>query len=168
MDSTSIQYTSYTKQHMDIIQSGVDSIKDFLEKENHREKQNLLFCMDRFLDPWFGYQLPYTDQIIILLQQHLFVEESSEIQMDILDLLCQYGQQKLDILAQHVGNFELDLQNDPTDQSKVEVLANALCALGLTYNRKYIPIVTVYEAYDNPVIRKVATEALQELALAKS
>ncbi|ANF97072.1 HEAT repeat domain-containing protein [Paenibacillus bovis] len=168
MASESMRYTSYTRRHMDIIQSGVESIREFLEKESQQEKQNLVFCMDRFLDPWFGYDLPYTDQIILLLQQHLFIEESSDIQMDILDLLCQYGQHNLDILAQHIGKLEPDLQAAPADPSKLELLANALYALGLTYNRKYIPVVAAYESYDNPVIQKAAIEALHELHQAKS
>ena len=32
------------------------------------KKESLLFCLDRFLDPWFGYQLPYQDAIVDLLQ----------------------------------------------------------------------------------------------------
>ena len=156
MDSDSAKYTSYNRRHMDIIQAGIEPIQVFLQTESQQEKDNLLFCMDRFLDPWFGYDLPHRDQIFILLQQHLFTEETFDIKNVILELLSQYGGQTLDIIA------------DQMEQLELELLAEAVYALGMTYNRKYIPLVEIYESHQDETVRKAANEALHELNLAKS
>ncbi|MEW4369720.1 hypothetical protein [Paenibacillus kandeliae] len=156
MDSDSAKYTSYNRRHMDIIQAGIEPIQVFLQTESQQEKDNLLFCMDRFLDPWFGYDLPHFDLIIVLLQQHLFTEETVEIKTVILELLTQYGGQVLDIIA------------DQIDQLEPELLAEAVYALGITYNHKYIPIVEKYESHHNKTVRNAANEALRELYLTKS
>lgn len=155
MDSDSVKYTSYDRRHMAIIQAGIEPIQVFLQTESQQEKDNLLFCMDRFLDPWFGYDLPHLDQIIVLLQQHLFTEETLEIKTVILELLTQYGGPVLDIIA------------DQMEKLEPELLAEAVYALGITYNRKYIPIVGKYVYHDDVAVRNAANEALRELNLAK-
>ncbi|WP_411346561.1 hypothetical protein ACE3MZ_11475 [Paenibacillus sp. WLX1005] len=156
MDSDSVKYITYDQRHMDIIQAGIEPIQVFLQTESQQEKDNLLFCMDRFLDPWFGYQLPHLEQIFVLLQQHLFTEETVEINNVILELLTQYGRQTLDVIA------------DQIEQLEPELLADAVYALGMTYNRKYIAIVEKYQSHDDPVVQKAASEAIHELNLSTS
>ena len=155
MDEGSIRYTSYTSRHSDVIEQGAESIHAFLLEESTQEKLNILLCMDKYLDPWFGYDPPHFDATIIILEQHLFLQENDEVKEDIINLLCMYSLDTLDYLADHID--ELDSPH----------LAEAVYALGMTSNPKYIPIVSRYTLYDHPAVQQSATEALQLLHQAK-
>ncbi|QGQ96427.1 hypothetical protein EHS13_16815 [Paenibacillus psychroresistens] len=81
---------SYTRKHQDIVIRGVDAIGEILKSANAVEKRSILFCLDKYLDPYFWYNLPYFDEIIVLLEKHLFEKHDKEVKEDILQLLTDY------------------------------------------------------------------------------
>ena len=93
-----IRSVCYDKRHMDLVESGIEQLSYALYNETEEEKASILLCLDRYLDPYFGYNLPYESEIIILLQRILFEDNSEDIKEDILDLLQFYAKQPLDIL----------------------------------------------------------------------
>ena len=52
-----MSYITYTDAEMEIVKSGIEAIRNVLMGTDMGKKESLLFCLDRFLDPWFGYQL---------------------------------------------------------------------------------------------------------------
>ncbi|KGK82712.1 hypothetical protein DP73_20365 [Desulfosporosinus sp. HMP52] len=108
--------------------------------------------LDKYLDPYYGYELPNSDEIIILLQKQLFLTKNIEIREDILGLL-RYPRKSLDYLADNVKVLE----------QEPELLTEALYALGNTDNKKYVPIFVQYENYHIPTVQNAAREILQDL-----
>ncbi|WP_449601887.1 hypothetical protein [Paenibacillus sp. Marseille-Q9583] len=145
-------YVTYTQKHRDIIITGVTAINDFLNRKDVSEKRSLLFCLDRYLDPYFGYDLPYFDDIILLLEKHLLFNHSKEINQDINQLLNDYSKSNLDYLADHIEEI------DP------EFLADALYTLSNTYNKRYVPIFIKFEIHHNQNVSNTAKNALIELS----
>ncbi|MEV5026674.1 hypothetical protein [Paenibacillus sp. LPE1-1-1.1] len=143
---------SYTKKHQDIVKKGVDAIGEILKSANVNEKRSILFCLDKYLDPYFGYNLPFFDEIIVLLEKHLFENHDKEVKEDVLQLLTDYSKDSLDYLAEKIELIEFEL------------LADAIYALGSTFNLKYVPIFIRYENHENLNVRNVAKESLLELS----
>ncbi|WP_340007220.1 hypothetical protein MHH52_05810 [Paenibacillus sp. FSL K6-0276] len=152
MDEREVSYVTYTQKHRDIIITGVTAINDFLNSKDVSEKRSLLFCLDRYLDPYFGYDLPYFDDIILLLEKHLLFDHSKEIKQDIFQLLNDYSKSKLDYLADHIEEMDF------------EFLADAIYALSNTYNKQYIPIFIMYENHHDKNVSDTAKNALIELS----
>ena len=146
-------FVSYSKKHMDIVNNGIAAIHNFLHEADCIEKRSLLFCLDRFLDPYYGYNLPNFDDIILILERQLFIDENDkDIMEDILQLLTDYAKDKLDYLAKNIENI------NPA------FLADAIYAIGATYNIKYVPVIHKFENHENEVVREVAKNALIELS----
>lgn len=99
MSENEMSFITYTKKHQDIVKSGIDAISKILNGTNVEEKRSLLFCLDKYLDPYYGYNLPYFDGIILLLQKQLFLEKDKDVKDDILQLLTEYSKDLLDYLA---------------------------------------------------------------------
>ena len=73
-----MSYITYTDAEMEIVKSGIEAIRNVLMGTDMGKKESLLFCLDRFLDPWFGYQLPYQDAIVDLLQVVMHMDKEIE------------------------------------------------------------------------------------------
>ncbi|WP_240422005.1 hypothetical protein [Paenibacillus periandrae] len=137
---------------MEIVNRGVDAIGEILKSADIDEKRSILFCLDKYLDPYYGYNLPYFDEIIVLLEKHLFENHDKEVKEDILQLLTDYSKDTLDYLVERIESIEFEL------------LADAIYALGLTFNLKYVPIFIRYENDEHLNVRNVAKEVLLELS----
>ncbi|MCU6793505.1 hypothetical protein OB236_15475 [Paenibacillus sp. WQ 127069] len=137
---------------MEIVNRGVDAISEILKSADIDEKRSILFCLDKYLDPYYGYNLPYFDEILVLLEKHLFENHDKEVKEDILQLLTDYSKDTLDYLAERIESIEFEL------------LADAIYALGLTFNLKYVPIFIRYENDEHLNVRNVAKEVLLELS----
>ena len=64
-------------------------------------KASLLFCLDKYLDPYFGYNRSYTDEIVDLLETVVVSSNSMDIREDALDLLTSYAGRPFPILEKH-------------------------------------------------------------------
>lgn len=154
MTENEVKVITYTKKHAEIIKNGIGSISEVLNGTDVEEKRSLLFCLDKYLDPYYGYNLPNSDEIFLLLQQQLFLSDSKEIKEDIIQLLADYAEKPLDYLADKVNLLEIE----------PELLTEALYALGNTYNEKYVPVFIQYENHHIPSVRGAAKEVLTRLA----
>ncbi|MNO47576.1 hypothetical protein D3C76_378920 [compost metagenome] len=152
MGENGASYISYSQMHSRIVESGSVAIKKYLRESDYGEKRSLLLCLDRYLDPYFGYNLPFFDEIILLLQEQLFQEQERDIKNDIFQLLTDYSREQLDYLAERIDKV------DPYD------LTDALYAIGITYNKKYVPLLINYENHEDLIVQRVAQDALRELS----
>lgn len=151
----SMRCISYGEDHMEIVRSGAEAIEAFFLNSDNAGRLSMLFCLDRYLDPWFGYNLPYTDQIFEILEREVLRERSKDVKEDALNLMCMYSGPKLDILAKQIDEVEPPL------------LKRVLDALGNTYNAEYIPIMQRFLKHEDPSVREMAQEALELLVSAK-
>jgi hypothetical protein len=151
LSEKNISSVTYTKKHVEIVTNGLLSINEVLNSTNVSEKRSILFCLDKYLDPYYGYNLSYFDDIILLLQKHLCMKEEKEVKEDILQLLTDYSKDSLDYLAEKIDEIEPSL------------LANSLYALACTFNEKYVPIFIRYKDHENQIVQNTAKEALAEL-----
>lgn len=138
---------------MKIVVNGITTIYNYLQNADSSEKRSLLFCLDRYLDPFYGYNLPYFDDIVLILQKQLFViENDKDVMDDILQLLTDYSKDNLDFLVENIENI------------RPEFLADAIYAIGSTYNIKYVPVIVKFTNHVNKEVREVANNTLIELA----
>jgi hypothetical protein len=129
MEDIKVEIVTYSQNHNSIVKSGINAIKQTLSGKDTAEKRSLLLCLDKYLDPYYGYNLPYFDNIITLLQEQLFSTDIKEIKIDILNLL-HYSHGTLDYLAENIEQFE----------PEPDILEEALDAIGNTYNINYAPL----------------------------
>jgi len=91
----------YTKAHIKIVESGADAVAEVLRGTDTDEKASLLLCLDKYLDPWYGYNLPFRDTVFRILQEMVLEPNPREIKQDALQLLIEYGRPPHEILEAH-------------------------------------------------------------------
>ena len=85
-------YATYSDDEEAVIKQGITAIRAFYAQADEQGKKNLLFCLDKFLDPWFGYDLPYADDIFLFLEKIVIsADESLAVRDDALNLIGSYG-----------------------------------------------------------------------------
>ena len=105
-------YATYSDEEEAAIRQGIDAIRAYFSQADEQKKKNLLFCLDRFLDPWFGYDLPYASEIFRFLEEIVITAgESLAVAEDAMGLLHDYGHTS-GILEEHLDCVPPSLQFD--------------------------------------------------------
>jgi len=143
-------YVAYDANHSEIVKSGINTIIEYFTKADLNKKRSLLLCLDKYLDPYFGYNLTYFDEIVVFLQQQLFSNNDLEVMEDIFQLITDYTKGNLDLLAENIDNLE------------PKYLESGIMALSCAFNNKYIPIFIKYENHYNSKISMIAKQALND------
>jgi len=107
-----MSFVSYTSKHSAIVKSGIEAISKVFSGKNMSEKESLLLCLDKFLDPYYGYSLPNKDEIVVLLQNLIVNENSRDVKEDALNLLTSYCWPPFPILEDGLGKIEPELLPD--------------------------------------------------------
>lgn len=58
---------TYDKNIIKLVESGIDNLSIVLYNKSKEEKASILFCFERYLDPFYNHTLEYESDIIILL-----------------------------------------------------------------------------------------------------
>jgi uncharacterized protein YjgD (DUF1641 family) len=97
------RFTTYTEaEHGSLVKQGADTIKRVLETSDVQTKLSILLYLDKYLDEWYGYEVKDKEEIISILEKHLFIEVNADVREDILNLLSLYSLSNLDYLAEHI------------------------------------------------------------------
>ena len=72
------------------VEDGFDSIDDILFSEENEHVLRLLNCLDRYLDPSYGYELSCRKEVLEALDKLIRVNESEEVQEKAGKLLKKY------------------------------------------------------------------------------
>ncbi len=99
----------YNDAHARIVENGVDTILAVLDGDNISEKESLLLCLDKYLDPYFGYELPHANEIFLLLEKQLFEDHPIFIKNDILSLLELYCTIPLHYMEKDLSQIDASL-----------------------------------------------------------
>ncbi len=110
-----VRVVTYGKSQLDLINSGLDGVRDVLRSGSEDEKASLLFCLERYFDPYFNSKLPYEDELAVLLQEMLFENNSDSIVEDIADLLLYYSK-PLKILEDNFDSLPEKARQEITDR----------------------------------------------------
>ena len=105
-----VSFTQYGKNHAYVVEAGIDSIKSNYDSSDFEEKRSLLLCLDRFLDPYHKYELPYAVEIFEWLKNEFDNTQYMTIKEDIFELVENYS----DL---NIPGYEL---NDNGDFVKIE------------------------------------------------
>ncbi|OWR29876.1 hypothetical protein CDO73_12390 [Saccharibacillus sp. O23] len=146
-----VRRISYGESHMEIVRSGAEAVETFLLNAGDDERLNLLFCLDRYLDPYFGYNLPYAEEIFEILQREVLRDRSKEIKEDALELIRLYSSTQMETLARRI------------DEVESELLTEVLEVLGSSYNLEYAATIARFLEHEDPAVRGAAQGALNEI-----
>ena len=86
-----MQYSEYNKSHCEIVESGIDSIMSYFESNGLEGKQSLLLCLDRYLDPYFGYNLKHETKIFEWLESEFYKATDTTLKEEIFDLIERFS-----------------------------------------------------------------------------
>ena len=98
MCSATPKAISYGDAEMQLIESGLNAVIHVFRCGNDEKKERLLFCMERYLDPYYGYTLPHTDALFTLLGHEFFAEHNDSLKDEMLTYLECYCDRTLPIL----------------------------------------------------------------------
>lgn len=150
------RHSTYNEDmHGTIIKKGASSIKETLETSSVDVKLSILFYLDKYLDPWFGYVVKDKQEIISVLEHHLFKENNADVREYIFKLLMLYAESELDYLSENIGLLS------------EEELADGIAALGSTYNWKYIDVIRQYINHEDKIVKREAIQVENDLIMAK-
>ena len=85
--STEYQKVTYNKSHIKIVESGFKSFKLAFQNASDSEKNSLLFCLERFVDPYYSNSITYEKELYDWLVKMLNSKESVAVKENSLDLL---------------------------------------------------------------------------------
>ena len=108
-----IKYITYTKKECNIVENGIDAIKKvLLNNSNENDKLNILFCLDKYLDPYFKYNLPYEEEIFKILQEIIISENTLDTKEEAINLLSSYSWPPFKIIEKNIDKIEKELISD--------------------------------------------------------
>lgn len=86
-----MRFVSYSRDEMNIVESGISEIQRVLMDSDSDKKRRLLFCLDRYMDPYYGYHLPFQKELINLLETVIVSSNENDVIDDALQLLRDYA-----------------------------------------------------------------------------
>lgn len=97
---------TYDETHQKIVEDGINSIKEVLFGDNIHQIRQLLFCLDLYLDPYYGNRLPYEKEVYDLLQELVVTSQDDEIIYGCLSLIESYACVPLTIMEQNFAKIK--------------------------------------------------------------
>ena len=128
-----MSYVTYSEEEMNIIEDGITEIQKVLMGGDADQKRRLLFCLDRYMDPYFGYQLPFIEELSRLLETVVVSPNEEDVIEDALQLLGDYAYGPFKILEQNMEKIPGALRAEASYVINmhrivaVEVLVNEEC-----------------------------------------
>lgn len=86
-----MDHVEYYQSHCKIVEEGMDSIISYYENNDHEDKRSLLLCLDRYLDPYYKYNLPYANKIFNWLEEEFYKTRDITIKEEIFELIHNYS-----------------------------------------------------------------------------
>lgn len=100
-----MSYVSYSEKEQNIVKSGIVPIRNVLMGTDTNAKLSLLLCLDKYLDPYYGYNLPYEQEILDLLEEVIISPNAIEVLEDALNLLISYAGGPFPILEKNLDTL---------------------------------------------------------------
>ncbi len=85
--SRTVTYSDVERQ---IVKAGFQAVREVLTGADRAAKERLLFCLDYYMDPYYGRQPAYIQELTALLEQLVISDNSLSVKEDALGLLIDY------------------------------------------------------------------------------
>lgn len=137
-----MRVVSYSKEEMHIVEGGISEIQKVLMGSDSDKKRRLLFCLDRYMDPYYGYHLPFQEELIKLLETVVVSANENDVIDDALQLLSDYAYGPYKIIEQNIEKIPEALRSEVFDVINqhriygIEELVNEEC------RRNFITVLT--------------------------
>ncbi|MBQ5312334.1 MAG: hypothetical protein ILP19_09920 [Oscillospiraceae bacterium] len=105
---------TYTSEEREIAEGGMDGINKVLFGDDKNRIRSLLFCLELYIDPYYGHPLPYYDELDESLQRLLIQTQDDDIIDDICDLLIY--QSSCSIVKAGFDRIKKEKQQDVYDR----------------------------------------------------
>lgn len=101
-----VTYVTYSSEETMIVEKGISAIREVLMGNDTEKKRSLLFCLDRYMDPYFGHDISAMwEELVNLLQTIVVSEKEEKVIEDALDLLRDYVEEPLPILEKNLDHI---------------------------------------------------------------
>ncbi|MBQ1535334.1 MAG: hypothetical protein IIZ62_01720 [Ruminococcus sp.] len=101
----------YGEKEKQIIESGFKNVESVLLGEDIEQARRVLFCLDRYLDPYHKKRLKYEKELYELLENIAITSEEDELIDDCLQLLGDYASIPLTILEQNIEKVKKNMRS---------------------------------------------------------
>lgn len=105
-----MRFVSYSKDERNIVESGISEIQKVLMGSDFDKKRRLLFCLDRYMDPYYGYHLPFQEELTKLLETVVVSPNENDVIEDALQLLKDYAYGPYEIMEKSVESIPEELR----------------------------------------------------------
>ena len=110
-----MRLVSYSKEEMNIVEGGILEIQKVMMGTDSDKKRRLLFCLDRYMDPYYGYHLPFQEELIKLLETVVVSANENDVIEDALQLLSDYAYGPYKIIEQNIEKIPEALRPEVFD-----------------------------------------------------
>lgn len=101
----------YGDKEKRLIESGFDNVRSVLLGEDIEQARRVLFCLDRYLDPYHKKRLRYEKDLFELLENIAITSDEDELIDDCLQLLGDYANIPLTILEEGIENVKKNMRS---------------------------------------------------------
>jgi hypothetical protein len=83
---------TYTENDREIVRQGIEAIKKVLLGDDADRKRSMLFCLDWFMDPYYGQDISHMREELDGLLQNIIISKNNEtdVKEDAIGLLMDY------------------------------------------------------------------------------
>ena len=107
-----MRFVSYSNEEMNIVEGGILEIQSVLMGSDAEKKRRLLLCLDRYMDPYYGYHLPFQEELTKLLETVVVSSNENDVIEDALQLLTDYTCGPYEIMEKGVKSISEKLRSE--------------------------------------------------------
>ncbi|WP_028505191.1 hypothetical protein [Ruminococcus sp. FC2018] len=101
----------YGDKEKRLIESGFDNVKSVLLGDDIEQARRVLFCLDRYLDPYHRNRLSYENELCELLENIVITSDEDGLIDDCLQLLGDYAVIPLTILEENIESVKKNMRS---------------------------------------------------------
>ena len=115
---------TYTEDDRALVRRGINEIREVLMGEDMERKRSLLFCLDWFMDPYYGQDISSIEKdLVLLLQEVILAPNPTEVKEDALQLLQDYEWGPFELLEAHIEELDREIKPDALYVINMHVVA---------------------------------------------
>ena len=105
---------TYTEDDRAIVRAGIKGVREILMGDDMDRKRSMLFCLDYFMDPYYGQDISaIKDELVEILQQIIVSKDNdTDVKEDAIDLLGSYAWGPFPIIDKNFDNIDDCLKPD--------------------------------------------------------
>ncbi len=115
---------TYTDEDRAIVRAGIEGVRKILMGNDMDRKRSMLFCLDYFMDPYYGQDISaIRDELVEMLQQIIVSKDNdTDVKEDAIDLLGSYEWGPYPIIDEHFDEIEDCLKPDVNYIRKMHII----------------------------------------------